>query len=267
MPREASAYFRNMLRRKHKCCRTVMESSCTVPNCLVRWSPITTHQSAWALKHKITALKDRNPKRFLHPNLVSGHIDNSSQGKAPNPPTAILTQISYERPLRCVIIGSLTFGAMLNLFHRGPTKSRGFSSGTLMQPRFPRVRAEQYVRMSTEHHQYSKEPEPYPTVLVAADNGEKRQPLVCGLRQDNCLVLEADSLGRVLDVVKVHSRPIHLLLLDVQIGDAAWATLLNRYRPDMQILFVMSSSHEVRTEALPPHAALAKARELLKLPK
>ena len=91
--------------------------------------------------------------------------------------------------------------------------------------------------------------------------------MVHSLRQDNCLVLEADSLSRVLDVVKVHSRPIHVLLLDVSIGDLALAALVQRYRSGIQVLFVTKSSSQAPHDALPPDGALAKARELLNLQK
>ena len=116
-------------------------------------------------------------------------------------------------------------------------------------------------------HQISSQreaPEPYPTVLVAGNNQETRRPLVHSLRQE-CLVLEADTVSRVLDVVKIHSRPIHVLLLDVSMGDPALAALVQRYRSGMQVLFVTGSSGEAAQDALPRDGALAKARELLKL--
>jgi hypothetical protein len=103
-------------------------------------------------------------------------------------------------------------------------------------------------------------PEAHPTALVAVRSGELRQPLVDSLRRDNWLVLEADSLNGVLDVVKLHSRPIQVLLLDVNIGDPALAARLKHYRFGMQVLSVTARPNESQS-ALPPDGVLAIARE------
>ncbi|HTS66265.1 MAG TPA: hypothetical protein VMH28_29780 [Candidatus Acidoferrales bacterium] len=99
----------------------------------------------------------------------------------------------------------------------------------------------------------------YPTVLIAAADAEMRRLLAGSFRGDECLVLEADSRDGAFEIVRVHSRPIHVLLLDFQIAGPDWAAGLKRYRSDMQVLIV--------TEELSPAAALQRARELLRLPK
>ena len=103
---------------------------------------------------------------------------------------------------------------------------------------------------------------PHPTVLVASDSGEMRRLLVDGLRQDNCHVLEADSMASTLDVVRGHSRPIHVLLLDVNLGalDPAVGTLRS-YRSGMEI---MSIGCDKQPGVLLPLDALASTCELLK---
>ena len=106
--------------------------------------------------------------------------------------------------------------------------------------------------------------EPHPTALVAVDDREARNFLVDSLQQDNCLVLEAESVSRVLDVVRVHSRPIHVVLLDVEIGDHALAALLRRYRSELQVVFVPKSPNEGQRRAMELEGVLTTARQILK---
>jgi PleD family two-component response regulator len=54
----------------------------------------------------------------------------------------------------------------------------------------------------------------YPTILVARDDGLDCR-LVRSLQRNGFHVLEADDWAHLFDVVRVHSRPIHLLLVDV----------------------------------------------------
>lgn len=54
----------------------------------------------------------------------------------------------------------------------------------------------------------------YPTVLVAHHDVGVRGTLLDCLQRNGFHVLEADR-AHIFDVVRVHSRPIHLLLADV----------------------------------------------------
>ena len=54
----------------------------------------------------------------------------------------------------------------------------------------------------------------YPTILVARDDGLDCR-LVQSLQRNGFHVLEADDWEQVFHAVRVHSRPIHLLLVDV----------------------------------------------------
>jgi len=111
-----------------------------------------------------------------------------------------------------------------------------------------------------------EEPHAYPTVLVAAVDREMRQQLVRSFPGDKCLVLEADTKVRLVEVVTVHSRPIHILLLDVDLGCSAWASKLKCYKSCMQVLLVAKRSNQWRSDVLSPEWALAKAKGLLGLP-
>jgi hypothetical protein len=75
----------------------------------------------------------------------------------------------------------------------------------------------------------------YPTVLVARDDDGLDGPVVHFLRRHGFHVLEADRAD-VFDVVRVHSRPIHLLLADVSMD--AHVPILKKHRSELQVLFV-----------------------------
>jgi hypothetical protein len=106
--------------------------------------------------------------------------------------------------------------------------------------------------------------ESFPTALIAAENPETRQSLASHLRQDRCNVLQADSAARLWHVIVNHSRPIHVLLLEMGMEGPDFAEMAKQYRPGMQILFVAKDSDQSQPGALPVAAAAAQARELLK---
>lgn len=95
----------------------------------------------------------------------------------------------------------------------------------------------------------------YPTVLIARDNDGLDGPLVHFLQRNGFHVLEADW-AHLFDVVKVHSRPIHLLLADESID--ARVQILQKHRSELQILFVRKP---VDADIVP-----AKVRQLLGSP-
>jgi DNA-binding response OmpR family regulator len=74
------------------------------------------------------------------------------------------------------------------------------------------------------------------TVLVVRDDEGLAGPLVNSLQRNGFHVLEADNWAHLLDVVKVHSRPIHLLLADVSMD--ARVPILKRHRSELQVLFL-----------------------------
>ena len=76
----------------------------------------------------------------------------------------------------------------------------------------------------------------YPTILVARDDGLDCR-LVQSLQGNGFHVLEADDWDHLFDVVRVHSRRIHLLLLDAK-NMYANVTILKAHRFWLQVLFV-----------------------------
>jgi len=75
----------------------------------------------------------------------------------------------------------------------------------------------------------------YPTILVARDSEGLDGLLVNYLERSGFHVLKADS-GQLFDIVRVHSRPIHLLLTDVSMESRV--PILKKHRSEMHVLFV-----------------------------
>ena len=95
----------------------------------------------------------------------------------------------------------------------------------------------------------------YPTILVARDDDGLDGPLVDRLHRNGFHVLETDW-PHVFDAVKVHSRPIHLLLVDVSLS--AHVPILKKHRSELQVVFVK--------KPVDADAVLAQVRQLLGSP-
>jgi hypothetical protein len=106
--------------------------------------------------------------------------------------------------------------------------------------------------------------EGFPTVLIAAENPGMRQSLADHLRQDQCNVLQADCAARLWYAIVNHSRPIHVLLLEIGMEGPDFAEKAKQYRPGMRIVLVEKHSDQGQQGALPVGAAAAQARKLLK---
>jgi DNA-binding response OmpR family regulator len=91
---------------------------------------------------------------------------------------------------------------------------------------------------------------------VAHDDEGLRSTLGDCLRREGYHVLEAHQWTTVFDLVKVHSRPIHLLVADVSMG--AHVPILKMHRSDLQVLLVKKPFY--------PGDVLAKVRQLLGSP-
>ena len=95
----------------------------------------------------------------------------------------------------------------------------------------------------------------YPTILVALDEGLDYR-LVRSLQLKGFHVLEADNWEHLFNVVRVHSRPIHLLLVDVSMD--ARVPILKEHRSELQVVFVK--------KPVDADAVLAEVRQLLGSP-
>jgi hypothetical protein len=96
----------------------------------------------------------------------------------------------------------------------------------------------------------------YPTVLVAHDDEGVRGTLGDCLRREGYHVLEAHEWTMVSDLVKVYSRPIHLILADGSI--ASRVPILEGHRAELQVVFVR--------QPVDADEILAKVRQLIGSP-
>jgi hypothetical protein len=95
----------------------------------------------------------------------------------------------------------------------------------------------------------------YPTILVALDEGLDCR-LVNSLQLKGFHVLEAEDWDHLFDVVRVHSRPIHLVLADVSMD--AHVPILKKHRSELQVVFVK--------KPVDVNEVLAKVRKVLGSP-
>jgi hypothetical protein len=80
--------------------------------------------------------------------------------------------------------------------------------------------------------------------------------LISYLQRNGFHVLEAHDWERVVDVVRVHSRPIHLLLVTESMD--AHVSILKEHRSELQVMFVR--------KPVDADVVLAKVRQLLGSP-
>jgi DNA-binding NtrC family response regulator len=96
----------------------------------------------------------------------------------------------------------------------------------------------------------------YPTVLVAHHDVGVRGTLLDCLQRNGFHVLEAEDWDHLFDVVRVHSRPIHLVLADVSMD--AHVPILKKHRSELQVVFVK--------KPVDANDVLAKVRQVLGSP-
>jgi DNA-binding response OmpR family regulator len=96
----------------------------------------------------------------------------------------------------------------------------------------------------------------YPTVLVAHNDVGVRGTLLDCLQRHGFHVLEAHDWAHVFHWVRVHSRPIHLVLADVSMD--AHLPILKKHRSELQIVFV--------NKPVDADDVLARVRQLLGSP-
>jgi DNA-binding NtrC family response regulator len=96
----------------------------------------------------------------------------------------------------------------------------------------------------------------YPTILVARDDNGLDGRLINCLQRNGFHVLEAGDWEQVFHAVRVHSRPIHLLLVDASMH--AHVPMLKKHRSELQVVLVQ--------KPVDADAVLAKVRQLLGSP-
>ena len=104
----------------------------------------------------------------------------------------------------------------------------------------------------------------FPTVLIALQDAAIQKQLSSSLQNRGYLVLEATNLGQAFEIVRIHSRPIHLSLLAP--ASRVMAGVFNQYRPLMKVLFVNTGAGETGSDQVDPEVALETIRTLVSPP-
>jgi DNA-binding response OmpR family regulator len=89
----------------------------------------------------------------------------------------------------------------------------------------------------------------FPTILLLERDPAPRLALAKALRRHRYLVLEAQDVPKAIDLVKMQSRPIHLLLMGLSFDDAI-ATTIRQYRPNLHVLRVTGSRRQPAREGV-----------------
>ena len=105
----------------------------------------------------------------------------------------------------------------------------------------------------------------FPTVLLAGGDDSIRGLLFQNLNGQGCLVLTALTGSQAVEIARVHSRPIHVLLAEDGSEGRTLVATVKRYRPNIQVLFVARCLEECVPGVLPPEGAVSKVQEILDL--
>ena len=101
-----------------------------------------------------------------------------------------------------------------------------------------------------------------PTILVV-ERDSRLDGLVKSLQQMGCLILRAADGPEAIEIVRVHSRPIHLMVAVENVNSRSLSATLLPYRPHMQILFVARMVHTESAELSSFERALVRIQEIL----
>jgi CheY-like chemotaxis protein len=106
----------------------------------------------------------------------------------------------------------------------------------------------------------------FPTILVAEDDQRCGGSLVRDLEHQGYFVLVASDGPEAIEIARVHSRPIHLLLTGESINGRTLAAMLKRYRPEMRALFITRHANHEAPDLVRSETAVEKVRQLLQPP-
>jgi CheY-like chemotaxis protein len=107
----------------------------------------------------------------------------------------------------------------------------------------------------------------FPTILLAVDDDQLRAFLLTELKYRGYLVLQAQDGPEAVEIVRLHSRPIQLMLTAESVDARALAATLKKYRPDMRVLFVARYVDKEAPNSLTAGTALAAVLQLLNPPR
>jgi DNA-binding response OmpR family regulator len=84
----------------------------------------------------------------------------------------------------------------------------------------------------------------FPTILIVQQDRGLRTALVRNLQSQGYAVLQASGANEDFEIVRTHSRHIHLLVTDDSADSRISAANLKQYRPSMDVLFLSSSAKD-----------------------
>jgi hypothetical protein len=99
---------------------------------------------------------------------------------------------------------------------------------------------------------------PLPTILIAGSSPQISD-VVAVLQCDGFLVLESRDENETINIIRLHSRPIHATLIDESTLDRNLASRLNLYRPRMHVVFIDCEGRQNVSAKLREVLALLKA--------
>ena len=102
----------------------------------------------------------------------------------------------------------------------------------------------------------------FPTVLVAHFVGPA-DALVRGLRQEGYLVLSAEDGVEAVEIARVHSRTIQVMLTDDTTEGRLLAVRIGKYRPKIQVVFVSNQVAWDSCDPLKSEPLFAEVRAVL----
>jgi response regulator RpfG family c-di-GMP phosphodiesterase len=103
----------------------------------------------------------------------------------------------------------------------------------------------------------------HPTVLLTNAASKTNAWLAGELRQTGYLVLESHDDTEALELVRLHSRTIHVMLTADGENNRALAARLHRYRPLMRMLFIGPPTSESVRDTVPPDLVMQTVREIV----
>jgi len=103
----------------------------------------------------------------------------------------------------------------------------------------------------------------HPTVLLTNATSKMNVLLAGELRQAGYLVLESHDDAEALELVRLHSRTIHVMLTADGENNRALAARLHRYRPLMRLIFIGSPTIESVRDSVPPDLVMQTVREIV----
>lgn len=77
-----------------------------------------------------------------------------------------------------------------------------------------------------------------PTILATENSGRARRALLQNLQHQGYFVLQAQDEVDAIEIARVHSRPIQLMLAAESVDDRTLAARIKLYRPCMDVLFL-----------------------------